>query len=141
MLIAGCKTGDCPQCPTTRAELEVFNSNHKFRDLAEILEALSTFKINPTGYSASCSDAGIKPIVHPFWQNLSYSDIYLGITPDILYQLYQGVMKHLVSWVMSAFGEKEIDAHCQCLPLNHNVQSFSKGITSAKRKMSCFSLF
>lgn len=133
VLVAGCKTGDCPRCPTTRAELEVFNSDHKFRDLANILEALSTFEINPTGYSAACSDAGIKPIVHPFWQNLPYSDIYLGITPDVLHQLYQGVMKHLVSWVTSAFGEKEIDARCQCLPLNHNVRSFSKGITLLSR--------
>ncbi|KAF9790569.1 hypothetical protein BJ322DRAFT_1000183, partial [Thelephora terrestris] len=103
------------------------------RDLAEILEALSIFKDDPAGYSAACSKAGIKPIVHPFWQNLPYSDIYLGITPDILHQLYQGVMKHLLSWVTTAFREKEINTRCRCLPPNHNIRAFSKGITSLSR--------
>ena len=133
VLASGCKTGDCPRCPAKRPELGEFKEDYEFRDLAGILEALSTFEDNPAGYGAACSKAGIKPIVHPFWQNLPYSDIYLGITPDILHQLYQGVMKHLLSWVSTAFGEKELDARCRCLPPNHNIRSFSKGITSLSR--------
>lgn len=124
VLASGCKTGDCPRCPAKRPELGEFKEDYEFRDLAGILEALSTFEDNPAGYGAACSKAGIKPIVHPFWQNLPYSDIYLGITPDILHQLYRGVMKHLLSWVSTAFGEKELDARCRCLPPNHNIRSF-----------------
>ena len=82
------------------------------------------------GYATACADAGIKPIVQPFWENLPFADIYLSITPDVLHQLYQGVMKHLISWVIEAFGEKEIDARCWCLPPNHNIHNFSKGISS-----------
>ena len=134
VLAAGCKTGDCPKCPARLPELGTFKEDDgEYRDLAEILEALSTFEMDPAGYSATCSKVGIKPIVHPFWQDLPYSDIYLGITPDVLHQLYQGVMKHLVSWVTTAFGEKELDARCKCLPPNHNIRSFSKGITSLSR--------
>ena len=134
VLSSGCKTGDCPKCPARRPELGEFKEDDdEYRDLAEILEALATFETDPAGYSAACAEAGIKPIVHPFWQDLPYSDIYLGITPDVLHQLYQGVMKHLVSWVTSAFGEKELDTRCKCLPPNHNIRSFSKGITSLSR--------
>ena len=133
VLVSGCKTGDCPRCPAKRLELGDLEEDYEYRDLAKILEALATFEGNPTGYSAACSKAGIKPIVHPFWQDLPYSDIYLGITPDILHQLYQGVMKHLVSWITTAFGEKDLDARCRCLPPNHNIRSFSKGITSLSR--------
>ena len=133
VLVTGCKTGDCPRCPTTRKELGDLEEDYEYRDLSKILEALATFEEDPAGYSAACSKAGIKPIVHPFWQDLPYSDIYLGITPDILHQLYQGVMKHLVSWVTVAFGEKDLDARCQCLPPNHNIRAFSKGITSLSR--------
>ncbi|KAF9789139.1 hypothetical protein BJ322DRAFT_1017868 [Thelephora terrestris] len=131
VLASGCKTGDCPKCPTRQPELGEFKEDDdEYRDLAEILEALDTFETDPAGYSAACSEAGIKPIVHPFWQDLPYSDIYLGITPDVLHQLYQGVMKHLMLWVTTAFGEKELDARCKFLPPNHNIRSFSKGITS-----------
>lgn len=133
VLVSGCKTGDCPRCPARLPELGDLKEDYEYRDLAKILEALATFEGAPAGYSAACSEAGIKPIVHPFWQDLPYSDIYLGITPDVLHQLYQGVMKHLMSWVTTAFGEKELDARCRCLPPNHNVRSFSKGITSLSR--------
>ena len=133
VLVSGCKTGDCPKCPAKRVELGDLEEDYEYRDLAKILEALATFEEDPGGYSAACSDAGIKPIVHPFWQDLPFSDIYLGITPDILHQLYQGVMKHLISWITTAFSEKDLNARCKCLPPNHNIRVFSKGITSLSR--------
>jgi len=133
VLVSGCKTGDCPKCPATREELGQLEDNYQYRDLTEILKALSTFDEDPGGYASVCADAGIKPIVHPFWQSLPFSDIFLAITPDVLHQLYQGMMKHLISWVTDAFGQKEIDARSKCLPPNHNIRSFSKGISSFSR--------
>jgi hypothetical protein len=133
VLVSGCKTGECPKCPATREELGKLEDHYQYRDLAKILDALSTFEQDPGGYASTCADAGIKPIVHPFWESLPYSDIYLAITPDILHQLYQGMMKHLISWVTNAFGQKEIDARSKCLPPNHNIRSFSKGISSFSR--------
>ena len=78
VLASGCKTGDCPKCPIRQPGLGEFKEeDDEYRDLTEILEALAAFKVDPAGYSAACSKAGIKPIVHPFWQDLPYSDIYL----------------------------------------------------------------
>lgn len=76
------------------------------------------------------TEAGVKPIYKPYWEDLPYADPFLSITPDILHQLYQGVIKHLVAWVKSAYSEDEIDARCRRLPPGHHVRVFKKGITS-----------
>ena len=71
--------------------------------------------------------------MHPFWEDLKGVNIFDSITPDILHQVYQGVIKHLVNWIKSIFGTTEIDARCRRLPPNHNLRHFSKGITSLSR--------
>ncbi|KAF9778022.1 hypothetical protein BJ322DRAFT_1102226 [Thelephora terrestris] len=110
VLVSGCKTGECPKCDINRKKLGDLDTPSSYQDLQKVLDVLSTFDDNPAGYSAACSEVGIKPIVHPFWETLPHSDIYLSLTPDILHQLYQGVMKHLVSWVTTAFNKRDLDA-------------------------------
>ena len=41
--------------------------------------------------------------------------------PDILHQLLQGLIRHLVHWIKEAYGTKEIDARCRQLPRNSHV--------------------
>jgi len=122
----------CPICPIAKDELGE-NYCFKPRDLDPILEALSSLDDGPATYAQACEGAGIKPVVEPFWANLPYVHIFQSITPDILHQLYQGVIKHIVSWVCEAYGSAEIDARCRRLPPNHNIRIFSKGITSLSR--------
>ncbi|KAG1807487.1 uncharacterized protein BJ212DRAFT_1303449 [Suillus subaureus] len=50
--------------------------------------------------------------------------------PDVLHQLYQGIIKHLIKWIKEACSEPEIDAHCHRLPPNHNIRLFLKGISN-----------
>ncbi|KAF9787519.1 hypothetical protein BJ322DRAFT_1003262 [Thelephora terrestris] len=133
VLVSGCKTGECPKCDIDRKELGDIDTQSSYRDLQKVLDVLATFDRDPAGYSAACSKVGIKPIVHPFWETLPYSDVYLSLTPDVLHQLYQGVMKHLVAWVTTAFNKRDLDARCRCLPPNFNIRSFTKGITSLSR--------
>jgi hypothetical protein len=83
----------------------------------------------PREYAAWCNGIGIKPVLNPFWKFLLYANIYQSITPDILHQLHQGMTKHLILWLQSAFGTTELDQQSRCLPLNHNVRHFSKGIS------------
>ncbi|KAF5335612.1 hypothetical protein D9757_015360 [Collybiopsis confluens] len=51
----------------------------------------------------------------PFWVGFPLTDIHRCIAPDILHQLYQGVFKHLVSWVQKVVGEAELDDNAQCV--------------------------
>ncbi|KAJ3738205.1 hypothetical protein EV360DRAFT_58335, partial [Lentinula raphanica] len=80
-----------------------------------------------------CRNVNLKPVQHPFWETLPYTNIFRSITPDILHQLYQGVMKHLISWLSNICGADEMDARVRRLPSNHHIRIFQKGITSLSR--------
>ncbi|KAJ7212695.1 hypothetical protein GGX14DRAFT_361455 [Mycena pura] len=132
-LTAGVKAGDCPTCPVERDMLGTLQEVYDVRDLDAVLAALAKAEGNATEFTRACLAAGIKPIHKPFWEDLPFVNIFLSITPDILHQLYQGVIKHVISWVKEAYGAVEIDARCRRLPPNHNTRLFMKGITTLSR--------
>jgi hypothetical protein len=129
LLVACCKNGDCPKCPIDRDELGS-NSKEPLHDLTKILDALDLFDPdNPTPFAQACVEAGIKPIQHPFWQDLPYVHIFRSITSDILHQLY--IPRHYQTSCLMDCGSwwaAEIDACCKRLPPNHNLRHFHKGI-------------
>ncbi|KAI0083523.1 hypothetical protein BDY19DRAFT_900159 [Irpex rosettiformis] len=124
--------GECPTCPIPTDELHLGKVLPP-RELQPILDALRIADKNLTHFIEACKGVGIKAIPHPFWEKLPYANIYRSITPDILHQLYQGLVKHLLEWLMDIFGAAELDARCQRLPENHNVRLFRKGITNLQR--------
>ncbi|KAJ6609589.1 hypothetical protein B0H10DRAFT_2166296 [Mycena sp. CBHHK59/15] len=127
--------GDYPEqvLATCLGNTSVEGEPETFLDLGTILDALAAFDDDPADFVKQCKAAGIKPVVHPFWEGLPYVDIFKSITPDVLHQLYQGVMKHLKAWIIEAFGSAEIDAHCRHLPPNHNIRTFVNGISHISR--------
>ena len=128
-------TGECPICPIPHDQLGAYvhNAPTGLRELELVLQALDSFDDDPAGFLQACKGAGVKPIVDPFWKDLPYVHIYRSITPDILHQLYQGIVKHIIGWVTKVYGGAEIDARCRCMPPNHNVRHFMKGISSLSR--------
>ncbi|KAJ6450612.1 hypothetical protein C8R45DRAFT_1057188 [Mycena sanguinolenta] len=133
VLVAAVKTGECPTCEVPRNELGDGDSNYSLRNLGRVLDALDQLDNGSTAYARACKDAGIKPVYHPFWEGLPYTNIFRSISPDILHQLYQGVVKHLIAWLKDCCGEAEIDARCRRLPPNHNICLFMKGISNLSR--------
>ncbi|KAJ7643458.1 hypothetical protein DFH06DRAFT_999028 [Mycena polygramma] len=132
VLVTAVKTGECPTCEVPRDELGE-DTTYPLRDLESILAALDTLDEGPAIYAQACADAGIKPIYHPFWEGLPYTNIFQAISPDILHQLYQGIVKHLIAWLKECCGEAEIDARCRRLPPNHNIHLFMSGISNLSR--------
>lgn len=127
-----CKNGTCPKCtvpPDHLGDCEAY----PLRDLKKALAALKTLDDGHIIYQKNCEAAGIKPVIHPFWEKLKGTNIFESITSDVLHQLYQGVIKHIINWIKSIFGAPEIDARCRRLPPNHNLRHFSKGITTLSR--------
>ena len=119
-LVAGAYSGDCPVCECEHDDLGTFPSVHDSRDLDIILDALR--HPQAADFTRRCRDANVKPIQHPFWIDLPYTNIYQSITPDVLHQLYQGVFKHLLSWLKDACGAAEIDARASRLPRRRTRQ-------------------
>ncbi|GJE84945.1 Plavaka transposase-domain containing protein [Phanerochaete sordida] len=136
VLVTCTKYGECPVCTQPRSELGDYDPGIDFplRDLSKVLDVLEQVDdLSRARYSRKCKAVGIKPIYKPFWESLPYSDVFLSIAPDILHQLLQGVVKHLVSWLKDVYDEDEIDARCRRFPPNHNVRLFFKGITKLSR--------
>ncbi|KAF8262183.1 hypothetical protein EI94DRAFT_1773259 [Lactarius quietus] len=122
ILTTGSITGECPTCNVDHRRLgdyELRDANH-LRDLAS----------DPASFLQSCSLAGIKPIARPFWKELPYTHIFRLITPDILHQIHQGIIKHITAWIIELMGAEEVDTRCRRLPLNHNLRAFTKGIST-----------
>jgi hypothetical protein len=131
ILVTGGFTGDCPICDCPNKELGVYPSQHSPRNLNMVLNALE--QLGSPQYAQECRDANIKPIQHPFWEDLPYVNTFQSITPDILHQLHQGVVKHLIGWLRVACGDSIIDEQVRRLPPNHSIHIFLKGITSLSR--------
>lgn len=129
VLICCCKTGNCPKCIINQDEIGESKDPSPLCDLDSILSTLGELDNGPLAFAHACQEAGIKPVFHPFWQDLPYVNIYLSITPNILYQLYQGVIKHLIAWIKTIYGSAELDAWCCWLPPNHGVHLFVNGIS------------
>ncbi|KAH9830637.1 uncharacterized protein C8Q71DRAFT_716534 [Rhodofomes roseus] len=132
--VAGVKNGECPAGVVDPLSLgEPVPCTQ--RNLNDILDALSTLERtgDPVAHVQACQDAGIKPLTDPFWKDLPYVNIYASFPPDILHQLYQGMVKHVIAWTKQAYGARVIDARFQCLPPNHSLRHFSKGISHLSR--------
>ncbi|KAI0060270.1 hypothetical protein BV25DRAFT_1807574 [Artomyces pyxidatus] len=133
VLITCVKSGLCPRGilnPDVMGE----NEPCEPRDMGGVLDALATLEEEgPVAFVDACAAAQIKPIHHPFWQDLPFVDIFQSITPDILHQLYQGILKHIIAWIKKAYGAAVIDARFACMPPNHNLRLFSKGISHLAR--------
>jgi len=87
--------GRCPKCLASPNQL----GEHGPFPPWDHHKATETYSLADEGvhqFHAACREAGLKPVFHPFWKTFPLVDIYLSITPDILHQLLQGVMKHLI---------------------------------------------
>ncbi|KZV71346.1 hypothetical protein PENSPDRAFT_577930 [Peniophora sp. CONT] len=134
VLVTGIKSGLCPK---GKLDSTLFGDliDCEPRDPKVVLEALRTrdkLAEDPEAYVEACAGVGIKPI-KPFWEHWPHADIFAAIMPDILHQLYQGVVKHLISWLKSVHGAKAIDDRFKRLPPNHQLRLFSKGISGMSR--------
>jgi hypothetical protein len=124
--------GRCSKCLVSPDELGEYKPfPPRLQSLATDTYLLSDDEVRI--FHAACRNAGLKPVYHPFWESLPHTDIFLSITPDILHQLLQGVLKHLIGWLVSVYGPAEIDARSRAMPLNHKTMQFPKGITSLSR--------
>ena len=126
--------GRCPKCQLSRDETGEYREfpPHTHANAVDIyrLADEDVYK-----FHKACKVAGLKPVYHPFWQTLPFANVFQSITPDILHQLLQGIVRHIITWLSSpsVFGSNAINTRCRVLPPNHNIGFFRKGITSLSK--------
>ncbi|KAF8897000.1 hypothetical protein CPB85DRAFT_1377632 [Mucidula mucida] len=121
VLVTCTYTGESPVCECPPDALGEFPCMHNPRNFQAAVEALGS--IGAPDWGTRCANANIKPVQHPFWEDLPYVDVFL----------LQGVVKHLIGWITEAVGADELDARVRRLPLNHAIRPFLKGISSLSR--------
>ncbi|KAI9437471.1 hypothetical protein H4582DRAFT_1815428 [Lactarius indigo] len=120
--------GRCPKCTVPLDRLGKYTRSPP-RSYDKAIDTFLLADEEVHTFHVACREVGLKPVFHPFWESFPLSNIFISITPDILYQLLQGIMKHLMAWLRSAFGPAAIDACCRSLPPNHHITMFAKGIS------------
>ncbi|KAJ3804719.1 hypothetical protein F5876DRAFT_53001, partial [Lentinula aff. lateritia] len=128
MLISCGYYGCSPICMVAKHELGEYPCTAEYRDAIQAIEAAHL--IGTDEWAQSCVATNMKPVQHPFWEDLPYTNIFCSITPDLFHQLYQGVMKHLIKWITAIIGAGEVDVRVCQLPAKHGMCHFHKGITT-----------
>ena len=135
-LVACSKYGTCPKCQVPERSLESAKDSLPRTklwtlDVLRRAKRKAKGKVNSNAFTKACHELNITGYtIHPFWQDLPYTDIHSCITPDVLHQLYQGVFKHIVEWCTYLVDERELDRRIRCLPPAYGVRSFKNGISA-----------
>ena len=101
--------GRCPKCEVPPGQLGEYRA-YPPRVQAMAIDTYLLADDDIRAFHRACRGAGLKPVYHPFWEMFPLADIFLSITPDILHQLLQGMVKHLIQWLIRVFGPGEFDA-------------------------------
>ncbi|KAG8910614.1 hypothetical protein FRC00_007874, partial [Tulasnella sp. 408] len=118
----------CPLCQVSPGQLGEYGQSDK-RNQKETLRKLDKASQATTKAVASTilREAGITDTLEPFFSDLPFTNINHAITPDILHQLYQGLIKHLTGWITRIIGPKEFDLRFAQLLPNHALRIFKDG--------------
>ncbi|KAF5344499.1 hypothetical protein D9757_015048 [Collybiopsis confluens] len=136
-LITCTKYGTCPKCKRKSSELELPTPGEPRTQKwtsAIIRSACESVWDHGKGdnkiHSLTMEEDVAGGNFDPFWVGFPLTDIHRCISPDVLHQLYLGVLKHLLYWVQELVGEAELDKRIQALPVSFGVRHFGKGISS-----------
>lgn len=123
--------GRCGKCKVPLGQLGEYQSFPR-RVQSTVIDTYQLCEADIHTFNRACRETGMKPVYHPFWETLPLTDIFLSITPDVLHQLLQGMLKHLVEWLITTFGAAAIDTRCRMIPPNHKIMLFTNGITTSR---------
>lgn len=136
-LVTCSKYGTCPKCQVKAHELgsPAFSKPRTQKSTYKIIrEARNSVRSRNNGsnsvYLRSMENDVAGGKYDPFWIGLPLTDIHECITPDVLHQLYQGVLKHLIDWVQEIVGKEELDERIRALPPAFGVRHFKNGIST-----------
>ncbi|KZV82448.1 hypothetical protein EXIGLDRAFT_684827 [Exidia glandulosa HHB12029] len=124
----------CPKCDAKKDDFST-NSMGTPRDPAETLRHLRHAMTldTVTAVNDYLQELGLNFVDEPYWEGWAHVDIHEAIAPDILHQMYQGMLKHLVLWVGKLVGEKELDARLKRVSPFFGLRHFEHGISKLQR--------
>lgn len=127
------KSGTCPKCQVDAEHLSDGNI-HLLRTNAWTLGVMRDARASTSStaqYFKTCMQEEVSGYTYrPFWDELPFCDIHFAITPDVLHQLYQGVLKHIITWCQQILTKEEFDRRVRSLPPSYGVRHFKNGVSA-----------
>lgn len=66
--------------------------------MLQVMQDVGKITTSPAQYFKACRAEEVLGYTYwPFWDELPFPNIHLSITSEVLHQLYQGVLKHLIT--------------------------------------------
>ncbi|KAG8731844.1 hypothetical protein FRC10_001428 [Ceratobasidium sp. 414] len=107
------------------------NTRAPLRTSRETLEAISGYF--ESGSLGELDELGLKPW-WPWWANLPYVDFHATLMPDLLHQLYQGMIKtHLIAWLKKTIGKRQFDAYFMAMPKAEGMRHFGQAAEDSEK--------
>lgn len=130
-LVTCTKYGTCPKCQRKATELELTEQGLPRKQFwtCDIIEQARSTPGNKNVHAACMKKDVAGGNYQPFWVGFPLVDIHRCVSPDVLHQLFQGVLKHLTQWVQELIGEEKLDERIRSLPPAYGVRHFKKGIS------------
>lgn len=135
-LVTCSKYGTCPKCHVKAEDLgKQGSSETRTQTWTEtIIRNARSQSQTATQVHSKCKKVDVVGgTFKPFWVGFPFCDIHGAISPDVLHQLFQGVLKHLIAWIQMIMSEEEFDRRLQSLPPAFGVRHFAEGISSLKQ--------
>ena len=133
-LVTCTKYGTCVKCKAKAMELQ---DPHPKESRSQawtenvLKEAQSLAGQNTRAFHDHCMSHEVAGgVPQPFWTGFPLCNIHQTITPDVLHQLYQGVLKHLIGWCQRILTPQQLDQRIRCLPPGFGVRRFKNGISA-----------
>ena len=111
-LVTCTKYGTCVKCKVKANDLQNIKPSERRTQQwtwSVIQEATAESEGVRSAFHKYCTSYDVAGgVFKPFWEDFPLVDINQSITPDVLHQLYQGVLKHLINWCQKLFKKGEL---------------------------------
>ncbi|KZT33782.1 hypothetical protein SISSUDRAFT_992677, partial [Sistotremastrum suecicum HHB10207 ss-3] len=121
----------CPICDTVKTDFTK-NRKGKRRKQDETLTCLRKAggcETDKEAYEA-LDEHDLVFVPCPFWADFPHTNIHGVTTPDILHQLYQGMIKHVIGWLKKIVGVAELNNRFMRIPSASGLRHFASGISA-----------
>ena len=124
-LVMCAKYGTCPRCLSSKLGDRGPGPRRTQHATLGTIQNASNSATSSNHFQQLCREDLISGGVR--WDGFPFCDIHISITPDILHQLYQGVIKHMVDWCSSLMDDAELDHQVRTLPPCFGLCHFKGG--------------
>ncbi|KAG8696791.1 hypothetical protein FRC11_000474, partial [Ceratobasidium sp. 423] len=126
--MASAEEGGCPVCEQDYDHRSDYPNLAPLRTPNGTLAALRAYLQNDKD-PGELKSLRLKPW-WPWWAFIPYMNFHASIMPDLLHQLYQGMLKtHVITWTKKVFGVHVVDKCFRAMPGAVGLRHFTKGIS------------